>query len=420
MTDLVLNRITAPIDTVVKVPASKSEMIRSLTAASLAAGRSHLYSASPSADVDAMSRVLSSLGAVIARGPDLWTVDGVNGRLVAPSDVLDCGESGLSARISLALAGSIDGVSVVNGSGRLPQRPFSGLIDALDQLGVEIDGDTMPFTVTGRGPLWGGDVDVDVSDTTQFATALMMVGPLMHNELNLELERLGGSFGYLKMTADVLSRFGATSSPTTTGYVVTNEGYQPADVVIEPDVSAVVYPVAIAALTRGRVVIPGLQLNTSQPDMKILRVLETVGGVVDSGAEGLVFDASELELVGFDLDLSDAPDGSLVLAVLALVSGDASRLRGLGSLRHKESNRLEVFATMANSLGADVRVDEDSIEVEPSPLHDGVIDPHGDHRIAMAFSVLSAAGVGLTILDPATVDKTWPGYWKSLDNLRDK
>jgi len=412
-----ISRLVAPLDAHFRPPGSKSETVRALAAAALADGRSHIYSPLMAEDPGAMAGALRGLGISVDSGSEPWTVDGLGGRLTPPDNPLDANESGLSARILLALAGSLDGISRIVGRGRLPERPMSGVVEALRSQGVEVSGDRLPIEVSGRGHLWGGRLVVDCSESSQFATAMMLVAPLMHEPCSLQLEGLTGSANYLEGTASIMRRFGATIERTTTGYEIANLGYEASDVVIEPDASAAVYPMAIAAITKGKVVIDGLGESSWQPDLRVAAILGDMGCRVDWEARRVTVDARDTDLSGVDVNMSDAPDGALALSVVALFATGPSRISGLHSLRLKESDRLQAISEEINRLGGSASIDGDTLIVAPGELHGGVIDPHGDHRIAMAMATAGTTVPGVQIADPSVVDKTWPGYWVFLDTL---
>jgi 3-phosphoshikimate 1-carboxyvinyltransferase len=406
-----------PVDARVRPPGSKSETIRALVAASLADGRSHIYSPLVAEDPAAMCGALRALGIGVGTDSEPWAVDGLGGRLEAPDGPLDVNESGLSARLLLALAASLDGVSTIQGRGRLPARPMRGIVDVLRAQGVEVSGDRLPIEVIGRGRLWGGTIEVDCSESSQFATAVMLVAPIMHQPCLIELRGLTGSAGYLDVTAAMMRRFGAELERTVTGYEIANGGYQPSDVVIEPDASAAVYPMSIAAITGGRVVIEGLGSSSRQPDVRVASVLEAMGCRVEWGDSRVTVDARDVDLQGVDVDMADAPDGALAIAVVCLFAQGKSRISGLGSLRHKESDRLDAISTEISGIGGDVSVADDAMTIRPGPLHGGVIDPHGDHRIAMAMAMAGVRVGEISVASPSVVDKTWPGFWAFLDGL---
>ena len=409
--------LTTPVAATFRPPGSKSETIRALAAAALAEGRSHLYGALEADDPAAMSGALRDLGIDISDHMEPWAVDGRGGRLRSPGAPLNAHESGLSARILLALAGSLDGMTRVVGRGRLPERPMKGIVDVLRSQGVEVNGDSLPIEVFGRGHLWGGRIDVDCSASSQFATAVMLVAPIMHEPCILELSGLTGSADYLEGTASMMRRFGALVDRTVTGYEIANQGYQASDVIIEPDASAAVYPMAIAAITGGKVRIDGLGEGTWQPDVEVARALENMGCRVGWEEAAVEVDARDVRLRGIELDMSAAPDGALALAVVCLFADGPSRIMGLGSLRHKESDRLVAISTEVDRIGGQARVEDDSLVVTPGRLHGATVDPHGDHRIAMAMATAGTRVPGVVVDDASVVNKTWPGFWDMLKML---
>lgn len=406
------------LDATVRPPGSKSETIRALVAAALAEGRSHLYTPLRAEDTMAMAGALEAMGIAVDTGSEPWSVDGSGGWLSQPEGQLEANESGLSARILLALAGSRDGVVTVTGKGRLPERPMGGIVDVLRAQGVEVSGERLPIEVAGRGHLWGGLIPVDCSESSQFATAVMLVAPLMQNPCVLEPRGLTGSAGYLEGTVSIMRRFGASVERTVTGYEIANEGYRASDVVIEPDASAAVYPMAIAAITGGEVTIEGLGEGSWQPDLGVAAVLGQMGCEVTWEETRVHVDATGSDLHGVDVDMSHAPDGSLALAVACLFATTPSRISGLGSLRHKESDRLAAISEEMRRIGGDVVVEGDSLVIAPGPLHGAVIEPHGDHRIAMSMATAGFRVAGVEVSSPGVVDKTWPGFWEFLDSLR--
>lgn len=407
-----------PIDATIRPPGSKSETVRALAVAAMTDGRSHLYGPLDADDPRAMAGAVGQIGAAVGIGPEIWSVDGRGGRLRAPSEDLDANESGLSARILLAMAGSLDGVTRVVGRGRLPERPMGGIVEVLRSQGVEVSGDHLPIEVTGRGHLWGGRITVDCTESSQFATAVMLVAPTMHEPCTLEVQGLTGSADYLDGTVSIMRRFGATIERTVTGYEIGNDGYQSSDVVIEPDASAAVYPMAIAAITGGRVVIDGLGERSWQPDLRVGGVLGQMGCRVDWEDNRVTVDARGVDLRGVEVDMSDAPDGALALAVVCLTAEGSSRITGLGSLRHKESDRLEAISEEITRIGGEVQVEGDALTIQGGGhLHGAVVESHGDHRIAMAMATAGVAVSGMSVAQPNVVNKTWPGYWTFLDSL---
>lgn len=419
MTDhVIVRRARGPIDISVKPPGSKSITIRALAAAALADGRSHLYGALAADDTLAMSRALRDFGISVEAEGEPWAVDGRGGHLNSSTAEIDVNESGLSARILLMLAALSETSSTITGRGRLLERPIEPLVDVLSAQGVSVqttDG-YLPVTVNGQGGLWGGDIEVDCSKSSQFATAVLIAAPVMTEPARIRLSGLVGSTGYLDTTVTVLEAFGARVNRTITGFETEPGGYTATDYPIEPDASAAVYPMVGAAITGGRVQIDGLDMTSSQPDMLIATHLEAMGCRLAPVHGGLEVEGPE-SLSPIEADLSAAPDGALGLAVACAFADGPSHLTGLHSLRYKESDRLVAIAAELQKVGVDVEFDHESLRIRPGLLGAARIDPHGDHRIAMAMALVGLRIEGIEVSNPGVVSKTWPKFWAFLDEL---
>jgi 3-phosphoshikimate 1-carboxyvinyltransferase len=407
-----------PIDASVRPPGSKSETIRALIVSALAEDDSLLQAPLDADDTRAACRALGLFGVDIAPAGDAWRVSGSGGALEAPSVPVDVGASGLTARSVIALASLVHGTTTVVGRDRLPERPMGGLVDALNALGVETssaDGH-LPVTVDG-GALPGGLVIVDSHQTSQFASALLLVAPLAREEMVVIPHGLEGSHRYLELTVSMMEEFGAIVEQAETGYRVEPRGYRGTDVPIEPDASAAVYPMVAAAITGGRVTIEGLGAESLQPDLAVAGVLEQMGCILRQTANETTVAAGTDGLRPVDIDLSGCPDGSLAIAVAALFADGPSRLRGLGSLRHKESDRLAALAAEITRLGADATVVGDELIIVPGVLHPARVQTYGDHRVAMSFALVGLCVPGIEIADPEVVAKTWPSFWGMLSGI---
>jgi len=204
---------------------------------------------------------------------------------------------------------------------------------------------------------------------------------------------------------------------TDRGYQGFPTGYTSIDLVIEPDASAAVYPMVAAAISGGRVTIDGLGSRSIQPDIGVAAVLAMMGCDLEQSDTATTVDARGRRLQPIDVDLSGSPDGSLAVAVAALFAEGPSRLRGLGSLRFKESDRLAALTNEITRLGAGARVEGTELLITPAAMRPARIETYGDHRLAMSFALVGLGVPGIEIADPEVVAKTWPGYWDMLDGL---
>jgi 3-phosphoshikimate 1-carboxyvinyltransferase len=417
-----INPVSAPVDATIRPPGSKSETIRALVVAALADGLSTLRRPLDSEDTRFARHALGRLGVEIEPKSVEWLVHGSAGRLSRSHDPVDAGASGLTARALIALAPLVDGPTTVVGRDRLPERPMAGLVEALSTLGVEASSDEggLPVTVHGTGTLPGGTVAVESHETTQFATALLMAAPLATDPLLIVPLGLKGSHRYLDITLTTMTMFGGEVEQEGQSYRVTPSGYTATALEIEADASAAVYPMVAAAITGGRVTIDGLGSRSIQPDMEVARVLGAMGCAVERSETGTTIDARGRHLEPVDVDLSGSPDGALAVAVAALFASGSSRLRGLGSLRFKESDRLSAMANEVNRLGAHAQIEGTDLVITPAELGPTRIESYGDHRIAMSFALIGLAVPGIEVTGPQVVAKTWPGFWDMLDGLSER
>ena len=411
--------LTSSFDIALRPPGSKSQTIRALFIAALARGESRLERPLDSEDTRFAIHALAQFGVEIDANAGHWAVIGSEGRLQHPSQPIDAGASGLTARVVIAMASLADGPTKVVGRGRLPKRPMAGLVEALRDLGVEAvttEGH-LPVTVHGTGSLPGGHVHVASHQTTQFATALLLAAPLAAGPLIITPAGLEGSQRYLDVTIQAMEEFGARVTGSEAGYRVLPTGYTATDMIIEPDASAAVYPMVAAAITGGRVTIDGLGSRSLQPDLGIAWVLEMMGCAIEQTEATSTIDARGRSLQAIDVDLSGSPDGSLAVAVACLFANGPSRLRGLGSLRFKESDRLAALASEITRLGPEARIEGSDLLVTPALMRPTRVETYGDHRMAMSFALAGLVVPGIEIADPGVVAKTWPGFWEMLGSL---
>jgi 3-phosphoshikimate 1-carboxyvinyltransferase len=410
--------VETPFSASIRPPGSKSSTIRALVMASLAKGRSHLYGALDAADTAAATAIVGHLGAVMDRSSEPWRIDGTGGHLGEPAITLDAGESALSARLALALACLVDGRVTVDGQGRLRERPMAPLLEAMRSQGVAVmspDG-RLPVTIVGRGLLPGGEVAVDATLSSQFITSLLVAAPMSLEPTVVRVEGGPGPGGYVDLTLAMMASFGADARATITGYEVPNTGYRPADIQIEPDVSAAAYPMVAAAITGSRVVVEGVRPSSLQPDIVVSDWLERMGCDVHDEPGGIVVEGPDV-LRPIEADMSRAPDGALALAVACLFATGPSRISGLTSWRHKESDRLAAMAEGLGALGAEVESTDDALIIGPGRLHGARLRSHGDHRIAMSLALAGLRLPDVIVMTPQVVDKTWPEFWSALAAL---
>ncbi len=408
-----------PVHASLTLPGSKSYTHRALVAASLADGESVLSNALRAEDTELTAQALAQLGAGIDWQGTTIRVRGVGGKwqpVVAP---IHLGNSGTSMRFLAALTALGQGAYVLTGSDRLCQRPLNDLLQALEQLGVQVTserGDGCP-PVTVHGGLRGGQARLSGAVSSQYVSALLFIGPLAPEGVEIEITDELVSRPYVDLTLAVLADFGI--SYYREGYrffrVPGGQVYQPSDYTIEADASSASYFWAAAAITGGRVTITNLNADSCQGDASFPGVLKLMGCSVESGEAGLTVQGGPL--TGITVDLATMPDLVPTLAVVAACAQGETVITGVAHLRHKESDRLAAMVTELNKIGIAARETADGLIIPGGSPHAATIDTYQDHRIAMSFAVAGLKVSGIVINDPGCVAKSFPDFWDYFDRL---
>jgi 3-phosphoshikimate 1-carboxyvinyltransferase len=406
------------VDLRLTAPPSKSFTHRALVAAALARGSSTLGDPLDSGDTRITAEALRALGVDLAWEVGNVQVTGAGGRFpVKGETTLDLGDSGTSMRFFAALALLAGKPVVLRGSQRMHERPIGPLADALGMLGGEVrylgkEG-YPPLRISGR--FRGGEAVVDGSLSSQFISALLMAAPCGEGDLDLTVSPAPVSRSYLDITTEVMSAFGA--APEREGYtrfrVKGGPGYLGRSYPVEGDFSSASYFLALGAVCGGQVRVDNLNRESPQGDRRFPDILEEMGCRLSWSRAGILLE-SDGDMSGVDVEMSGSPDTVQTLCAVAAFAKGPTRIRGIGHLRHKESDRIEATAGALRTLGGDVRVEGDTVTIHPRPLHGGVVDPAGDHRTAMAFSVIGLGAGGVTIRDAECVSKSYPGFWDPL------
>lgn len=412
MNNMRVARHKVPKQAKVRLAGSKSITNRALICATLAKGSSEILSPSDSIDTELLLRALSLMGVEIARSTDVIRITGSG--LKTGQYTLDLGNAGTTSRFLLALCAASPGVEVVmQGDARLSERPFSELILALRGLGANIEGEQLPLRISGT-QLRGGSVQLAGGTSSQFASALLMVTPLLCDPLEIKTPHSQVSAPYLRLTADIMQRFGAAVKADQGTYRATGT-YLNHTLIVEPDVSSASYFWGSAALSSTEVTVLNTDQDSLQPDIVILPYLREMGAQVQQTSAGVSVRAGRLQHI--EADLTHSPDLAPTLAVLAACAEGTSRLRGLGHLKHKESERLTALSTELSKVGIESTCGADWICIKGGSPTPATISTHNDHRMAMAFAMLATRLPWLEIQNPAVVEKSCANFWTELRKL---
>jgi 3-phosphoshikimate 1-carboxyvinyltransferase len=401
------------------LPGSKSYTHRALIAAALAKGESVLRNALKAEDTELTAQALSKLGAAITWQDSTILVQGTGGRFSPLSEPLYLGNSGTSMRFLTALAALGQGKYYLTGASRLCERPMGELLEALGHLGVSAvseRGNGCPPVVV-QGGLMGGRTRLSGAVSSQYLSALLLIGPLA--PLGVEIAITGDlvSRPYVDLTLDVQAAFGISHFRRGYKYfqIPGGQAYQSREYTIDADASSASYFWAAAALTGGRVTIANVNMETSQGDVDFVLVLARMGCRIDSYLDGLTVQGGPL--TGIEVDMSTMPDLVPTLAVVAAFAQGETVITGVGHLRHKESDRLAAVVTELRKMGVDAQETEDGLRIMGGAPHGADIDTYQDHRIAMSFAVAGLKTPGIVIKDPDCVAKSLPEFWEFFERL---
>jgi 3-phosphoshikimate 1-carboxyvinyltransferase len=397
----------------VQAPPSKSMTQRAIAAALLVEGRSEVRNPSSCEDAQAASRIAEGLGAEITRRPGVLSI---KGGFQPATGELDCGESGLCLRLFSPIAALASSAIRLDGRGSLKGRPVGMMEKPLTELGVRCSTVNGFPPVSVEGPLQGGEVEVDGSLSSQFVSGLLMALPLARNSSILTVRGLT-SRAYVDLTINVLKTFGVRVSNDRHERfdVEGQQSYSPSVIAVEGDWSGAAFFLVAGAIA-GCVEVTDLELQSLPPDRRILEALAA------SGAR-LGFDSGVVRVEGgnlraFSFDASDSPDLFPPLAVLASRCPGTSRLSGVRRLRFKESDRASVLAKELAGLGIDIRIDGDGLDIRGGNFAGGTVDPHRDHRIAMAGAIAAlTAEAQVEIRDSECVSKSYPDFFEDLKKI---
>ncbi len=394
MTDVTIDPIPYPFAATITPPGSKSLTNRALVLAALAAGTCDITNVLVADDTEVMLDSLARLGFRLEIDHETSTVrvHGRGGRIDMEAAELFCGNSGTTIRFLTALCALGHGRFTLDGIARMRQRPIGALTELLKTLGARVGhspgADGFPPVHLDADGLAGGSIRYGSEVSSQYLSAVLMVAPYARSEVRVDLAPNQTSWPYVAMTLQLMERFGVTPAlarDAATGHpsriTVPCGTYAATRYTVEPDASNASYFLAAAAIN------PAAKITT---------------------------------LEGVDVDLAHMPDMAQTLAVVALFATGRSTIRGLHTLRVKETDRVAALSAELTKLGAAVDVAGDALTITPPP--DGRIAPasiatYDDHRMAMSFAVAGTRARGVTIRDIECVTKTYPRFFDDLKRV---
>ena len=399
----------------VAAPPSKSYTLRGLMCSALAAGSSRLAHPLDSDDTTAARNALRQIGVDIEQQNGSWAVKG--GSFHQPAADLFCGESAGTLRFMAALCALAPGACRLTAAPSLARRPVMPLLEALNSLGIKCsatNGST-PITVEG-GRIMGGTVELPGNISSQYVTALLLIAPCATGGLTIRLTSPLESRPYVMMTLDCMKEFGIeVSHPADMSFFQTGpQPYRPAEYTVEGDWSSASYLLALGA-AGGDIEVTNLAADSRQADRNLWILLNRMGAEISASESCLRVKQSHLK--AFHADLTDCIDLLPTVAVLAALADGESELTGVKRARLKESDRIAAVRAGLERMGIMIKEEEDRILIKGAQPRGAAIDSMGDHRIAMAFSILGIVAGDTVIEGAECVSKTYPAYWDVLKSL---
>ncbi|WP_029148968.1 3-phosphoshikimate 1-carboxyvinyltransferase [Methylophilus sp. 5] len=410
----------------ITLPGSKSISNRTLLLAALADGVTVIRDLLASDDTARMLEALTALGVTLNNiGENAWQVTGCGGKFPNKQADLFLGNAGTAFRPLTAALAFSGGNFHLHGIARMHERPIGDLVDALKQAGAQVS----YLANEGYPPLQISPAKLNVSQaikirgdvSSQFLTALLMALPLTGQAATIEVVGELISKPYIEITLNLMQRFGVTVQRDGWArfHIPAAAHYQsPGEIYVEGDASSASYFIA-AGILAGDVTVQGVGQQSIQGDIQFAEAANLMGGHISYGDNHVRAEKTQ-SLKAIDLDCNHIPDAAMTLGVMAMFTqGDSDQartttLRNIASWRVKETDRIAAMATELRKVGATVVEGADYIQITPPAqlTPNAVIDTYDDHRMAMCFSLLSLAGVPITINDPRCVAKTFPDYFK--------
>jgi 3-phosphoshikimate 1-carboxyvinyltransferase len=415
----------------VRLPGSKSISNRTLLLAALAEGATTIHDLLASDDTLVMLGALRSLGIGWEQLDErTHVVHGAGGVLPVIEADLFMGNAGTAIRPLTAALAVIGGDYTLHGVARMHERPIGDLVDALNEVGAQIEytGEPgFPPLRIRRGHIHANRMSVRGNVSSQFLTALLMSAPLMAKDHPVSIDVVGEliSKPYIEITLNLMRRFGVTVEQDGWQSFTVQPGQRyasPGSIHVEGDASSASYFLAAGAIAGGPVRVEGVGRDSIQGDVRFAEALEAMGATITRG-DNWIEASSNGVLKAIDADFNHIPDAAMTIAVAALYAEGTSTLRNIASWRVKETDRLAAMATELRKVGAIVEEGADYISITPpAELQPATIDTYDDHRMAMCFSLASLDGKArrgnaMRINDPKCVAKTFPDYFEAFARI---
>lgn len=411
---------TGPLDDTVTAPPSKSYSVRALLLAAMARGSTTVRNCLDADDTRYALEALKVIGYDVAGSIQREVTIGERKTMSANEVPIFVGNAGTAMRFFTGWLAFTPGRFLLHGEQRMHERPIGDLVDVLLGIGAEVEyvekEGYPPLRIRGKKMRGGFDVSISAETSSQFVSALMLGGATLPDGIILRITAQA-SAPYIDITADILQTFGARVERDGNAIRVRAALLERPEYVVEGDYSSASYWFAAAAATRGVLRVRGLAIPTAQGDAGFLDILAAMGCAVDVRENEIEVRGPEV-LRGGTFDCNATPDVVPTLAAIAPLASSPVEIVNVANLRVKESDRIATVAAELRRLGVTVEERPDSLRIEPGWNDEpAVIETHNDHRIAMAFAVAGLARGNVTIGKEQVVSKSYPRFWRTLDEV---
>lgn len=420
---------TSP-DIDITVPGSKSITNRALLLAALAEGKSVLKGVLFSDDSRVFMRALQTLGyeVVVEEEKAQVTLRGMGTKIPKDNVEVYVGSAGTAARFLTAMLALSGGRYDVTSSEQMRSRPMRPLLRALESLGVKFEYKNtpycFPFTILEREKKACERVYLNIDESSQFLSALLLNGVFCQQGFTVELTGQRDAKAYVKISMKMMDEFGVQMEQCGENEykILPKQHYLAREYQIEPDVSAACYFYGMAAINGGKARVRHVHFDSTQGDIQFIHALEKMGCRAEDTEEGIVVYGPEEALNGITINMSDFSDQTMTLACVAVFAKGTTRIFGVGHIRRQESDRIRAIVTELKRVGIECEEKDEEIVIHPdrlsvSPEHPVEIETYDDHRMAMAFSLLGTRVEGIVINDPLCCRKTFENYFVELTKL---
>ena len=410
------------LDAEVSAPPAKAYTLRNIFIASLAKGKSIILNPLLAEDQMYAINAMKQLGVKIDIDDNRLIIEGMEGRLKTPEKEIYLGNSGVSVRFLAAIAALADGGDVIiTGNERMQTgRPISDLLDALKPIGIKaesINGNGCPPLRIASGTFQGGETELAGNKSSQYFSSIMLAAPYAKQDVVINTLGHLSSKPFIDITLDCMKAFGVEvkNDDYKAFRICAGNGYKAKEISVEGDYSNASYFFAAAAITGGRVRVTNLNINSVQGEKYFIDCIEEMGCRITKGDDWVEVKGEKLK--GIRKDMNNYPDIVQPLAVVAAFAEGESEFYNIEHLKYKECDRITAPAEELRKMGIDVITEKDRLIIKGGTPTAAEIETYNDHRMAMSFSIAGLKIPGIKIRNPKCVKKSFPDFWKKLEEL---